>query len=514
MALIYSDSNFSSYVPSCRSSSDGDSGAVEDFISDNTKCMGTPYYWTFDDAQGIFRLAFPDAYVDITEEEENRPCFLHILQEVNTTEAVLAPAEEETTLSWADARPQPEDSPSGNYSEGIVSAMPESTTELTLTAAGESDLKTTSFSRFLAKNLSGAILIPVSDTVTRQALRHRYCPAFPDMKLDFCVGVIGGKPTGWALPVSTDVAVLGTLRKDYPGYRAPTKEDVLSFMLPKKVDQATSTKRGKKQVPDTMCGPGKNEKRPTLRIHNHMRNEALLLSCIEAAGGWSKAIFIAFDVEFALVSHSGLPLPTELAFQHARYPGQPHLPEKEQHFFVHPGYIPDEEKMVSYYTSLRVHGIPFVRANFLRDDYDVMAATIRELYIDDPHVILLCKGSATSPSIGDLQSLRWFSAAAASLVEERQAAPEVPAIESLRCFDSDVFTGLIRKISGRDASQPSIPEEVATTSEKGGFCWYHKEMQKQFDLLQSESLLHCAHMDASRLSQAVETHLRLLSTAI
>lgn len=381
----------------------------------------TAYYYSFESEDSPFRTLFPDRYLKETNPEA-RPFLGEVLGKAcppEDGESEEKEGGEREVESPAPAAPEQR----GGGKKPSASAPPsQSADAAAAAAAGEDSVSRVPpregyvpvhrpSSRFLLEHLAECLLIPVEKTLNRKQLREQYITArgLPPSSesLDFAVGYIVRDPAGWAMPLTTDPEVLGWLKKQYPGYRSATEEDSAMFVQWRRAAAPQPTRPPRAVRASMPLAPRAPDAKA---LTSQMTNVDLFLDCVKKAGGWDKVTFVAFDAEYAANLPGGVPLPLEMAFLPVRRPGsgaavQSKTTLRERHFFVHPGHIPNEQQ--AQYVSLSIHGIPYKDATFLRSDYAVLAKTIERLYLQDPNVILINKGSAA-----DAQALRWLFGAA------------------------------------------------------------------------------------------------------
>lgn len=526
------------------------------------------YAWIFDDEDGFFRTHFahllPDhtALPDRWDSPKSPDCF-------HTISALLSAAAANTTSNGKEAA-----------STGATAAAVPSTTgaDAAVAAAGAytpllSDGKPSPASRFLCDNFGSCILIPVDKALNRAQLRE----AHKDVKvgvssagdgegeLDVVPGYRHTEAAGWALPITVDKEVLALLKVRHPGWRSPTPADVSLFTKPERSAVKGKTSAGAAAA----AGVPPSKRSWTRHAAQLMRSKERFLSCVAAAGGWSEVIFVAVDVEAFAITAQSVPLPAEYAFepvywsrtrraQHSRTNGaakEARQDEDEQgeekavidvkrnkgdghtaataaplrekavkplHFFCHPGRLPEEEEPTILYTCLSTHLVPFRNATFLTHDYRTKARQVDTLLVRNARVVFINKGSVQSPTVMDLQALRWLYAAAlwqqhrfrdaavltADAVEN--GLRDIPDAEDIHCFDVSVLEEAAAECSSRTAAERSgdaKPQEHKGSQRKPKppqCCWYHTVVE---DCEVMEEEVHCARRDAQVLAQRIRTAL-------
>ncbi|KPA81736.1 RNA Interference Factor 4 [Leptomonas pyrrhocoris] len=513
------------------------------------------YAWLFEAEDGFFKTNFPHLLpsdttgTDRWDTKSGPDCYRVVSALLNAAagnDAVVSKTEgNQGTATVAATTP-----PVGDKEDTSSNASDAATcTKFGLQPSGvyilsPADGKPSPASRFLCNNFATCILIPVAKELNRAHLRTAHADLFRGMPsigeegLDVVPGYKHTEPSGWALPISTAPEVVAKLKELYPSWRSPTPADVPLFTRP----ESSGSRDGVQRAP--AASPRKLWTRNAARL---MRSKERLLACIEAAGGWSQVQFVAVDVEAFAVTANSVPLPAEYAFVPIRPPRRRRVravaasdaatvpangektarsrPLSIVHFFCHPGRIPIEEEDTVLHTCIDTHLIPYRNATFLTHDYRTKARQVDAAFVRNPRVVLINKGDPDSPTLMDLQAIRWLYAAAiwqhhrycdvSKLMEKMRADPQewIPDAQDIRCFDVSVLEAVAAECF-QAAAEPQ--QNGATTAQKEAqksrrvkepeSCWYHEVVRKSEECV--ENSVHCAMLDAQVLAQRVQEGLK------
>lgn len=212
-----------------------------------------------------------------------------------------------------------------------------------------------------------------------------------------------------------------------------------------------------------------------------MRDDKELSRLIDEIGGLEKVIFVALDVEAAVVLPGATPLPLELAL--VPLEGDHGLPLF--HCFLHPGKVEDvyTARLLSCGQVSGCHYIPFKNASFLRRDYTEIAKGILP-FLTCERVIFVNKNSPM-----DVHALVWVFAAAHATNDECDL-PMV-GVDDIFCFDIDT---VVKVLSERNNNVVTTCDDIVMS------CWYHSKMKNELlNHLMYEANVHCALYDAECL---------------
>lgn len=526
------------------------------------------YAWTFDDDTGFFRTAFANflpkdgAHEDRWNAKTSPDCFHAVSALLNSAPAdgavIAVDAKEALKGGSANAvqavtsleKSEAPTTPSRALATGIdtnksdaVGLQPSGIYILS-TAEG----KPSPASRFLCDNFTRCVLIPVDKAHNRADLRAAHAEAFRGMPgvseegLDVVPGYKHTEASGWALPMSAHPDVVAKLKEMYPGWRTPTAADVQLFTKPER----SGTRANESASAQPSAAPSPSRRSWTRNAAALMRSKERFHACVEAAGGWMNVAFVAVDVEAFTVTANSIPLPAEYAFVPVRRPRGP-APHRSQrsggvaahddahpsrvrglHFFCHPGRVPTEAEETVLFTCLDTHFIPYHSATFLTHDYRTKVRQIDTAYVHNPRVVLINKGSAESPTVMDVQAIRWLYGAALwqqhrycgveTLLASRHTAGTaawIPEAEDVHCFDVSVLEAAAAECAGVNDAAKDENERGGETKAQAAArgrkaqqpqcCWYHAVVEKNEELAMDG--VHCAQRDAEVLAQRVEAAL-------
>ncbi|KAK7201584.1 hypothetical protein NESM_000222800 [Novymonas esmeraldas] len=472
------------------------------------------YSYMFDAEDSLFRMNFPSYYIPPNAAKEMSKTVLAPALVGDEIAEVLA-AEAEAEVAEHQGRGL-----GSERSQALASgaALPNSGAG----AAWVCDGKPSPASRFLCEHRTACIMIPVDKALNRASLSAAHRDAFAGLAavgengLTIVPGYNHSDAVGWALPLTTDAAVLAVVKALYPGWRRATQADVRFFC--RSSSSATAAKTAVDRPPQL---PSRHAW--TRSASKLMRSKERLLARIRAGGGWAAVTFVAVDVEAFAVLPQSVPVPAEYAFLPVRGPwAAPVDPAAHAplHFFCHPGPLAPEHEVTMLHTCLCTHLIPHRNASFLSVDFANKAREVDQRFVRKPQVILINKGDAESPTLMDMQAMRWLYAAAvcqegrsgiavagseAGVDEAHRIGRWVPSAEDIYCFDVSVLEAAaaecadVALISKKEAPVARVRSESAT-----GYCWYHTIMDEH-DLV--EGGVHCAMRDAQALAHRVEAAL-------
>jgi hypothetical protein len=200
--------------------------------------------------------------------------------------------------------------------------------------------------------------------------------------------------------------------------------------------------------------------------------------------------------------------------------------------FCDPGYVPEEELGTILHTCLETHLIPYRNATFLTHNYCAEVRQVYAVFVRNPRVVLINKGSAESPTVMNLQAIRWLYAVAlwqqhhygdvatlATAALERADSPAwIPGAADIRCFDVSVLEAAAAECSAlaeerttdahaahRNGKTKLQAKKLKGDVRKPQCCWYHDKVETAEVLIEGE--VHCALRDAEALAQRVRTAL-------
>lgn len=512
------------------------------------------YAWTFDDEDSFFRTSFAHLVPDKNKHssrwnsKDSPDCFHAVSALLNAaaegdgdaraqTEAVAATAAAAVGTTKGNGSLLPTSDTSAHATNGYV-----------MTPA---DGKPSPASRFLCANFDTCILIPVDKTLNRADLRAAHADVacgtsgVEEQGLDVVPGYRHTEASGWALPLSVAPEVLAELKTRHPGWRNATAADVSLFTKPER----SGAKKGGTVTAESQAPSRKRWTRDAAKL---MRSRERFLTCVKEAGGWSNVVFVAVDVEAFTVAASSIPLPAEYAFvpiqppRRSRAPptadsaveaasdgesasqapgsstasdGRPSLlRRKPLHFFCHPGHIPVEEEATILHTCLSTHLIPCRDATFLTTDYRSAVRQLDISFVRDKRIVLINKGSAESPTVMDVQAIRWLYAAAlwqkhhyCDVAKLTTASADlrshIPDAEDIRCFDVSVLEDAAAECAPyreqfqngeAETPPPTLTRRRQVAAPRA--CWYHA-VAEDSEVIAEE--VHCAMRDARVLAQRV-----------
>ena len=186
-----------------------------------------------------------------------------------------------------------------------------------------------------------------------------------------------------------------------------------------------------------------------LRTKVHL-DANLLAQYIDDLGGYDRAPFVCVDMEAACLLAGGHCLPVEIAL----YGDGGRV---TYHTFVHPGFVPSTitASMLSLGMIPGSHGIPYKNCSFLRKDYAVMAAELKEFFVDRAEeLIFIFKGTSEN----DINAIRWmFSAANA----DEQPIPTIHMFDIMTLaramgLDQELVRPSLRSYAGVDVEYDRI----------------------------------------------------------
>ncbi|KAH9578149.1 Maelstrom domain [Trypanosoma melophagium] len=489
--MLYSDSSSVVSVFEESSSDASDLVALQNVVDetmervfDDIFTAEQAFFFFFEDPSGPFQRAFPDQYrvnyeaeIDLTRvlEEEEEPMEYENDEKKKTTN--LAEKEKETETE--------KDTTVDNTQLSAV----DTTVTLPSTNSDGVVLKPSVATRFLDKHPLDSILIPLDLALNRKSLREQHIEQFPG--IDFIVGYINGESTGWALLLSRDPVIVAGIKKLYPSFRIATTKDKEMFLKP-----SGSKKKGDTFPLSLLPKPPSATRELSKRMHDAEQ----LASHIESIGGINKIVFIALDVEAAVVLRGAVPLPLEIAL----IPLKASEEWKTFHTFIHPGEVTDVVTAcrLSCGTESGNHCIPFRNAAFLRNDYTVIAKEI-ERYLIAENVVFVNKGTCM-----DVNALRWIFGAAR--VAEGSDI-RIPDKEEIRCFDIEaVKKALHLYINETKVDEDVISSFTATAADMNvssvTSCWYHSKLEKELSCGEIQSChAHCALEDADKLCNVLRS---------
>lgn len=528
---MYSDSDVEGFELDVynQSSDESDAAAeVEQQIQMRGEALSAAfqaYAYFFDDEDGFFRSTFASEYR--SDAAEN--ALMTSAESWFPTAEEVACALTAYTSAAEGAEPSPTDAaaPSPATAPAAASATAAAGARL---ANWSEDGKPSPASRFLCANGEACILLPVDKSLNRAALRAAHKNRFAGVAsvgadgLDVVPGYERSNAVGWALPLSTDPAVLGVLKTLYPGWRQPTPQDVRYFAKPSTT--SASARPGEESESPTqsqlLSQQQPSRRAWTRRAAQLMNSKERLLSCIAAAGGWASVVFVALDVEAYAVTAQSVPLPAEFAFEPVPVTAGGGREPAPLHFFCHPGRMSPDEESTILHTCVSTHFIPYRNAAFLASDFTEKAREVDRQFVRNPAVILINKGAPTSPTLMDLQALRWLYAAARCQAESRagdggpagdaQAVGTwIPRAEDVRCFDISVLEAAAAE-RGAAGRTPPAPVNGAAGNGKAKvvdarptYCWYHAAAT---NLDTGETGVHCAMFDARVLANCIKVVLQ------
>ena len=519
------------------------------------------YAWIFEDDDGFFKANFPhlipNSCIQCDRWDSNRspdcfhavPAILSVFADVDATATSSAATPVRLTEETAATAKEGD----ASVSDGNAAAVGLQPSGVYILSAAKG--KPTPTSRFLCDNFTSCILIPVDKSSSRATLRRAHAdlfrdvPGVPDDGLDIVPGYNYSVSSGWALPISIDAGVLATLKSLYPSWRAATPADVPSFTKPR-------CKMRNEGAPPTP--PPKSWTRNTAKL---MRSKERFLNCVEAAGGWSNVVFVAMDVEAFMVAADSVPLPAEFAFVPIRAPRRrrrlAQVPstvttadettttttaaavaaqQQQQrqtsdkiprvlHFFCHPGYVPISAEATVMHTCLETHLIPYRNATFLEHDYRTKVRQIDTGFVRNPRVVMINKGAPESPTLMDVQAIRWLHAVAVwqklhycdvshitkEVLTDRQLW--VPDAEDIHCFDVSVLEAAAADCAERKNDIALKNGETTTQADTAAVeaqkpqccCTYHAVVEKSN--VMEGAVVHCAKRDAQVLAQRIRAAL-------
>lgn len=518
---MYSDSDIDGYVSEVFSESSDlltNSEEASLLLEKHEQAISTlvsGYACVFEASDGFFRTQFGSHFLSPDAEDQAMAAVCTCrLSATDVAELLHVPAEEQIADNLrnnGDASPSSAAMPSDHPLTATSLQMSESL------KAWVEEGKSSPASRFLCANRESCILIPVDKALNRTMLCSAHQELFVGTKgvggegLDIVPGYDHSEAIGWALPLSTDPAVLDVLKSLHPGWRGATPSDVRFWTK-------SQSKTG------STCIANKVQSKPSRRTWTRgaamlMLSKERLLARIAAAGDWSNITFVAVDTEaYAVMAHS-VPLPAEYAFLpiHSSHASTSSAVLSPLHFFCHPGNVEAENEENVLYNCLNTHLIPYHSATFLTDNFYDKAVLVDRQFVRNPSVILISKGAPSSPTLMDMQAVRWLYAAAAlqwhnghtfTALEEKGALEVgnwIPSAEDIYCFDISVLEAVALERGGIADSQGTLslthrPNRGARR-EENGYCWYHSVVN-ECDLIQGD--VHCAMHDAYTLAGRIK----------
>ncbi|RNF05519.1 hypothetical protein TraAM80_04441 [Trypanosoma rangeli] len=415
------------------------------------------FFHVFEDLEGPFRRTFPDLYMQNSCEEPD------------LTDVLEGTCDGENTVTV-------DGSYVGQHALSSLSPLPSASVSSCKGYIGTEGLtmNSSAATRFIDAHPGKCLLIAVEPTMNRAELRKKHIEEYPG--IDFYVGYINAEPTGWALLLSVDPAIVEKLQILYPDNRFATDDDRMMFCRERRTGR-----KGGLTLPERAL-----TQRPNRALTKRMRDAAELARLIETVGGPLKAIFVALDVEAAVVLPGGIPLPLEMAL----IPLGTEHEFQSFHCFLHPGRVTDQATACALSCGYLKgsHFIPFRNASFLRRDYIEVARVLAPFVVSE-RVFFVNQGSTM-----DVHALRWVFGAASAM--EGSEFP-IPSLQEIYCFDIETVTEVLSRGGG----------DGGTNADDATACWYHSAMEQtisQDAMLDSHA--HCALRDAGRL----HNELRLL----
>ncbi|ORC85619.1 uncharacterized protein TM35_000342310 [Trypanosoma theileri] len=496
--MLYSDSSSVVSVFEETSSDASDEDESQNVVEDMMDRMGDDifaaeqaFFFFFEDPSGPFQRVFSDQYCVNPEVEIDLSA---VLEEEEEMEYKNDEEEEKTTN--LDDNKESKTVTNTNLVQDVELSTKnnKTTTEMLPSLDGDTVvLKPSVATRFLDKYPNDSILIPVDLLINRKELREQHIDQFPE--IDFIVGYIDSEPTGWALLLSCDPDMVSYIKKKYPSYRIATEEDRVMFSKPKRSGKSGGGGSNPFSIPPK---PPSITRQLTKRMHDVQ----LLANYIESMGGLDKVIFIALDVEAAVVLRGAVPLPLEIALVPLK------ISEKWKpfHAFIHPGEVKDVVTACRLSCGIEKgnHCIPFRNAVFLRNDYTALAREI-EWYLKAENVVFVNKGSCM-----DLNAIRWIFGAA-RLAEGSDI--RIPDKEEIHCFDIEA----VKKVLHLYRSEEKVEEDIISSSLSSSLlstvdisstttCWYHSKLGEVLSGGEMESYhIHCALQDAENLCKMLRS---------
>ncbi|KAG5464440.1 hypothetical protein LSCM1_00627 [Leishmania martiniquensis] len=521
---MYSESDMEHYEQEVISGSSDEaesSDVVEHQIRLREQTLGTwfqSYAYVFEADDGLFRTHLPCQYLTPEAEDEAILSFSARLPAADDVAELLnMPAGEQVADSVAD------DSETSSLPSALLNGEAVMNTTSHASESSEpwaEDGKPSPASRFLCAHRDACILIPVDKAANRATLRATHQGLFSEQAsvsgegLDIVPGYDRSEAVGWALPLTIDPAVLDVLKSLHPGWRVATPADVKFWArAPRAAASSVFAKNVSRQPARRAWTRG---------AANLMRSKERFLARVAEAGGWERVIFVAVDVEAYAVAENSVPVPAEYAFVPikgtcARGSAPAIAP---LHFFCHPGKLSPENEAAVLYTCFHTHLIPYRNAAFLTTDYYSQASHVDRHFVRHPKVVLINKGDPSSPTLMDMQALRWLYAAAVlqgqcshnPAAHEEDGVAEVgkwvPKADDIYCFDVSVLEAAAAE-DGEVNRGPSAPfttdaHSSGRMNQETGCCWYHS-LAENWGII--EGGLHCAMRDAHELAHRIEAAL-------
>ncbi|RNF25988.1 uncharacterized protein Tco025E_01775 [Trypanosoma conorhini] len=427
------------------------------------------FFYIFEDPAGPFRRTFPEFYTKLG-------C------EVTDLTAVLREVRDEEMGAGVGDEGHDTQHGASTTSSALPPAALESSCKEDNATEEDVVLKPSPATRFLDAHPGKCLLLSIDPSINRAELCKKHAEEYPG--IDFYVGYTHSEPAGWALLLSVDPAIVAQMQILYPSHRFATDEDRRIFLK-----EQRAGKGGGAALPAQPSAW-----RPNRELSKRMRDVTELARLIEAVGGPQRAIFVALDVEAAVVLSGGIPLPLELAL----IPLGTEHELQTFHCFIHPGRVMDEVTAFALSSGVLKgsHFIPFRNASFLRRDYTEIA---RELipFLANERVFFVNKGSTM-----DVHALRWVFGAASAV--EGSEFP-IPPLQDIYCFDIEA----VSEVLSRDAADGGKSADGAAAS-----CWYHDKMERA--LLEEAApghQVHCALRDAGRLYNQLRSLLEKCDSA-